>query len=246
MDKILIGTIFSDVKDYVIRDWFRNVCRFTHPGFDVCAIDNSKDKKYHKKVFHSFMEHVPGSPVRSLTVNHCKVNHKQSHVFMALSSQELRAHFLAHDYDWLLYLECDVFPPLDILERLLAYKKQIISAMYFVGDKDWSQPMCGDVHHFINNKPHMYVKDFLEGYYSIDEVTSPQEVVNPGLGCILLYKDLIQQVPFRYDSTFTVHNDTTFAKDLWERDLQSLQVPIMCDHDNQPWDLQNKMLTDRN
>lgn len=241
-NKILVGTIFSDVKDYAIRDWFNNVAKFTHPGFDFCAIDNSSDKKYHKKMLQYFKDNSSGSQIGKISVLHTSLKHKRSKVFMSFSSNDLRNYFLSYKYDWLLYLECDVVPPVDILERLLSYKKQIISATYFVSDKTNSYPMMGDVHFFSSQAPHMYIKGALEGFYSLGEAVIPNETVNGGLGCTLLYKDVIEQIPFRYDPKFIVHNDTMFAKDIWERDLQALQVPIMCDHDNRTWDIQEKII----
>lgn len=240
--KILVGTIFSDVKDYVVKDWYKNVCKFSYPNFDFCAVDNSKDKKYHKKIFNYFNDKKKKSNIGKLTVLHTPKIAKRSEIFMAFSSNELRRNFLKGGYDYLLYLECDIFPSIDIIERLLSYNKQIISALYFIGDKKTSYPMMGGKHAFINLNPSMAIKGYLEGFYDIGEFEIPKELISGGLGCVLIYKDILEQIPFRYDPNLIVHNDGIFAKDLFEHGFQNIYVPIMCRHENQAWDIQRKMI----
>lgn len=239
--KILIGTIFSDVKDYVIRDWYKNVCSFTYPGFDVCAVDNSKDKKYHKKIGNYFQTHSSKSNVQLCTVLHTPRMHRRSEVFMAFSANYLRKFFLDNNYDVLIYLESDIIPKPDIIERLLSYNKHMVSALYFTGPKIKSLPMMLDVD-FYSDGPKMKIRSYLQGFYEIGELEIPKELPSAGLGCVLMYRETVQQVPFRPDETFTHHHDSTFAQDLWQKGIPNFYVPIMCDHKNQPWDIQRKMI----
>lgn len=241
--KILVGTLFSEVKDYVIKDWYKNsICKLTYPSFDFCAIDNSKDPKYHRRIYHFFDNLKKKSNIDKLTVIHTPRTHVKSEVFMADSQNALRKHFLENGYDWLFLKECDVYTPPDVIERLLGYNTQIISALYFTGDKSNSYPVISNLRHFFNGNPRIYVKSYLEGFYDIGEIEIPKEVLNAGLGCTLIYKDVLQKISFRYDNQFMVHNDTMFAKDLRDNKIQNLYVPIMCRHENQNWDIQRKMI----
>lgn len=240
--RILVATIFGEVKNYVIRDWYKNVRQFTHPGFDLCAVDNSKDKKYHKKIFNHFSERKKNSNILNISVLHTPRVHKEAEMFMAFSANALRNYFLRHNYDWLLYVECDIFPPKDILERLLAHDKEIMSALFFTGSKRMSYPMIADIHTFINDAPKITMKGYLEGFFHIGEWDAPQNVLSAGLGCVLIYKDLIKTIPFRAHEHLKHHHDTTFTKDLWENGYQNAYVPVMCRHENQTWDVQRKLL----
>lgn len=241
MERVLVGTLFSDVKDYAIRDYFKNVCKFSHPNFDFCAVDNSKDKKYHKKIFNYFSEHKKNSNIGKLTVLHAPRVHPQSEVFMAFSANELRKHFLKHNYDWLLYLECDIFPPIDILERLLCFNKPIISGLYFTGEGKTSYPMI-DGKSFYLDGMRINPMGYLQGFYDIKDWLTPRPVINSGLGCSLIYKDVIERIPFRADDERIFHHDTTFAYDLVKHGIQNLYVPIICRHENQRWDVQRQMI----
>lgn len=239
--KILVGTLFSEVKDYAIRDWYKNVCSFTYTGFDFCAVDNSKDKKYHKKIFNYFSEHKKNSNINKITVLHTPRIDKDSEIFMAFSANELRRHFLKNDYDVLIYNECDVFPPHDIIERLLSYDKEIISALFFTGDKKTSYPMISDVNYYFN-KTLIPLRGYLETFYNIGEVEIPKQVMSAGLGCALIYRNIIEQIPFKPDATLKFHHDTLFFKDVWEAGIENYYVPVMCRHENQTWDIQRKMI----
>lgn len=248
MARILVGTLFSNVKNYAIMDWYKNLCKFSYPNFDVCAVDNSKDKKYHNKIFKYFSDHKSKSNIGKLTVLHTPRVHKDAEVFMAFSANELRKHFLKNDYDYLLYLECDIMPPVDILERLLSYGKQIISPLYFIGDKSSSYPMCSDINFYLNQSPLIINKSYIQGFYDIGEYNQPQPLTNSGLGCLLVYKDIIKEVPFRYDNELSTdnklihHHDVMFAKDLFKKGIQNSYVPIICRHENVSWDIQRRMI----
>ena len=240
--RILVGTIFSEVKDYAIRDWFKTVCSFSYPNIDFCAVDNSKDKKYHKKLRNYFLDHSKKSNIGRITVLHTPRVDKRSDVFMTFSSNELRRHFLAGKYDYLLYLECDVHPPSDILERLLSYNREIISALYFIGAKDTSYPMMGNYHSYGYGDADMCMRSYIEGFYDIGEFDVPKETMTSGLGCILMQRGVMEKIKFRFDPNHKVHSDGTFAQDLWTNGIQNVYVPVMCRHENQNWHKQEKMI----
>lgn len=240
--KILVGTIFSEVKDYVIRDWYGNVMKYTHPNFDFCAVDNSKDGEYHKKISDYFLEHKKDSNCGKVTVIHTPRTSQDSEVFMAVSANKLRDHFLEGGYTHLLYNECDVYSPPDIIERLLSHDKEIISALFFIGAKGTSYPMISTMHTYINKNPFMTTLGYIEGFYDIGEWHEPKPLINGGLGCTLISRDVLLRIPFQHDPNLEHHHDTIFARDVWESGIDNMYVPIMCRHENQPWTLQRKLI----
>lgn len=241
--KVLVGTIFSEVKDYAIPDWFRTVKGFTYPGFDFCAVDNSKDKKYHEKMFKYFSDRKKNSNIQKLSVLHTPRGNKRSEVFMVDSSNALRKKFLDGGCDWLLYIECDQHPdPKDVIERMISYNRQIVSAIYFTGDKGTSYPMMGGRNSFFNEDSEMYIMSYLRGFYDIGSFEIPKLMLTAGLGCVLMHREVMEKVSFRHDPTFSLHHDGTFAEDLWKNWIVNCYVPIMCRHENQNWEKQFKMI----
>ena len=240
--KILIGTLFSEVKDYAIRDWFKNVCNFTYPKFDLCMVDNSKDKKYHKKMFNYFSDRKKKSNMNKLTILHAPRIDKKSEIFMAFSANELRKYFLKNDYDFLLNLESDILPPLDVMERLLSYNKQIIGMTYFSGDKSTSWPMIIDLN-IINNAIVPCGTPYIKGFYDMTDTFEPKLSFGQGLGCVLMNREIVQKIPFQADTIPNgAHYDTIFYRDLLHNNIGNYFVPIICRHENQIWSKQNKMI----
>lgn len=241
MDKILVGTIFSGIKDYAIRPWFNNICKFTYPQFDFCAVDNSKDKNYHDKVLKYFLSEKKDSSIKNLSVLHTPITNPNSEIFMADSANALRDYFLKGEYTHLLYNECDVFPPDDILELLLAYRKEIIGTLFFTGAKKTSYPMLSQINYYWD-KVVAPMKGYLETFYDIGAIHQPKKILSAGLGCVLINRNIIEQFPFKADYSLRFHHDTLFTKDLWESGIPNYYVPIICRHENQTWDIQHKMI----
>ena len=239
--KVLIGTLFSDVKDYCIKEWFKNVCSFTYPSFDVCLVDNSKNKKYHKKIFKYFSEHKKKSNIRKLTILHAPRTHKKSEIFMAFSANQLRKHFLQNNYDVLVNLESDVFPKVDIIEHLLSYNKLSIGATYFSGEKRRSYPMIIELIISNNEETLSYGNlPYINGFYNMGDTFEPMPCFGQGLGICLFHRSVIEKVPFRsVESTFY---DSLFYCDLYTQGINNYLVPIICKHENQLWEIQRKMI----
>lgn len=235
--------MFGSVKDYSIRDWYNNVKKFTYPNFDLCMVDNSEDEKYHKKLFKHFSERKKNSNIGKLTVLHTPRVHHKSEMFMAFSANALRKHFLKNNYDYLLYLECDIFPPFDILERLLSYNRKAIGALYFTGRRDRSYPMVSKSFVTYNDKGEIemsdYILSYLGGFFDMGDYAEPVDCINIGLGCYLLSREIVEKIEFR-GKLNEAHHDSAFAEDLMANNLQNQYVPIMCRHENVTWDVQSK------
>lgn len=241
--KILIGTLFSEVKDYIIRDFFKHVSKFTYPNIEICLVDNSKDKKYHKKTFNYFSTHKKNSNIKKITVLHTPRIHKKPEVFMAFSAIELRKFFLRNKYDFLLNLECDIFPPLDIIERLLCYNHSIVGATYFSGDKSNSYLMLNNMYIY-DTKGDVMVANahYLDGFYSMGDTFSLNSQLGQGIGCVLIGRDIVEKIPFRSDPNEILHYDSIFYYDLLHNNIGNKLAPILCRHENQTWDIQHKLI----
>lgn len=239
--RILVGTLFSDVKDYCIKEWYENLKKLNCPAFDLCMVDNSKDKKYHKKMFKYFSERKKNSNIGKITVLHTPRIHKESEIFMAFSANALRNYFLRGGYDCLANIESDVFPKPDILERLLSYNKPVIGATYFSGAKRTSYPMIiellGEDHTgnlTFDNPP------YIKGFYEIGDTFEPKPCFGQGIGICLWHRSVIEKIPFR--AVAKTFYDSAFYVDLHNAGIQNYMVPIICRHENQIWRIQKKMI----
>lgn len=240
---ILIGTLFSEVKNYCIKEWFKNVCSFTYPNLDLCMVDNSKDKKYHKKILKYFSKHKKNSNIKNITILHTPRVDKSPEIFMTFSANELRKYFLRNNYVALFNLESDIFPKPTIIEQLMCYNKSVVGATYFSGLKERSYPMITDIckyNYYENVK--CCGTPYLKGFFEMTDTFEPKPYFGQGLGCTLISRGIVQRVPFRSDPTKKSHYDTMFYCDLMQQGIQNYLVPIMCRHENQTWDKQLKLI----
>lgn len=239
--KILIGTLFSEVKNYCLKEWFDNLKKFTYHNFDLCMVDNSKDPKYHKKIFKYFSERKKNSNIGKFTVLRTPRTHEKPEVFMAFSANELRKHFLKGDYDCMLNLECDILPPSDIIERLLSYNKLAIGATYFSGMKSMSYPMIVELL-ITNSRQTIQFENpsYLKGFYEMTDMFEPKPYFGQGIGVCLWHRSVLEKIPFRaVEKTFY---DSVFYADLFTVGIQNYLIPLMCRHENQLWKEQYKMI----
>lgn len=221
--KVLVCTPHNVVKNYCFDEWLARVTNLTYPNYDILIADNSPDNKNKKRIVKMGINAIYIKPKR-------KVNQK----YIAESQEALRVHALLHKYDFILFIESDIFPPHDIIERLLAHRKKVVSASYFINFGEESHLMLqniekdgGAVKHTMN----------IDSGYDINIVDGEvHEVYACGLGCTLIHKSVLEQIRFRWEEGAPSHADTIFAADLKQLKIkQYLDTSIICEHKNSSW-----------
>jgi len=222
--KVLVCVPHYDGKNYCFDDFLSRVTNLTYKNYDILIADNSKNRKNKKKIMKS--------GVQSIYVNPKQKDNRQ---YIADTHEALRVAALIGNYDFMLHLESDVFPPLDIIERLLSHQKMVVAAPYFINFGHDSHLMVqhiegeGDlVRHTVN----------VGGGYDILLMDGKlKKVHHAGLGCILIHKSVLQKINFRWMKGLDSHPDAVFAAD-----CNAQQIPIFLDtsisnveHRNSSW-----------
>lgn len=227
--KVLIGSPIYEGKEYCRKEFVANVKKFTYPNKSFVMVDNSKGTSYHAKL-------------RRDGVPAVRVNRgRNSRDALANSMNYLRKRVLEGGYDYLLSLECDLFPREDIIERLLENMedvelfslqsgKRVVGAPYHIGE-DAQKRLCifrtviengiggtrplepGDEQWFLNGKVH--------------------QVHGMGVGCVLIHKSILEKFPFWYSEL----DDARMAKEVIRKhpdvyfylDLHNNRIPVYCD-----------------
>jgi cellulose synthase/poly-beta-1,6-N-acetylglucosamine synthase-like glycosyltransferase len=227
MRKILVACPTADVKDYCFNEWVDNVKSFTYPNYDVYVCDNSVERQYYadkKKELETEDEFFRMGRVNPLIYPDFKYALAKSH-------DNCRTMALKGDYDYLLHLESDVFPPVNVIERLLDARKKVVGAMYHIELGEKSTLMIQHLEEFGEAKRETYNLgetdlDFVDG--------SVKKVFSCGLGCVLIHKSVLKEVPFRYEEGAPVHPDSFFFADLDMKDISAyVDTSIYCEHKNQ-------------
>lgn len=238
--KVLISCPTAKVKNYCFEEWLENVWSFTYPNYDVVMFDNTPDNgenaKHLNRIFknkYGFNKDKKFRVINSL-ITHKKKPNLQIIERMALSHNDCRLETLVGDYDYLLHLESDVFPPKDVIEKLMFHKKKFISAMYYTDEGIYRRPMI-QVH--LELAPEYGSSYWITRKDEIKYVNGETyQIALAGLGCSLIHYSLLKKIEFRFEKGIDKHPDTFFAED-----CEKLNVPIfidtsiICEHKNKSW-----------
>lgn len=221
--KVLVITPHNEVKNYCFDEWMARVKNLTYHNYDVLVADNSPTNKNKKKIQKAGFDCIWIKPRN-------KVNQK----FIAESHEALRVHALAKKYDFVLHLESDVFPPHDIIERLLIHRKTVVSGMYFIGQGEESHLMVQKMER--TGETFRHTINIEEGYDMQLVDGQLKEVHACGLGNCLIHKSVLEKIKFRWEDGANAHPDSFFAADLQMHGIkQYLDTSILSEHKNQSW-----------
>jgi len=141
-------------------------------------------------------------------------------------------------YDYLLVLDQDVIPPPNVIEQLIRHKKDAVSALFFghhnIGVGKLVMPFAWA---FIEKK------DFWGevGYLTEEEIWSNEliEIAYAGMGCILIARNILEKVEFRYDKSIDAWDDRWLGYDIHKNGFgYYLDTSVKCRHLylNRPFD----------
>ena len=192
--KILVGCPTSNHKEYSLKEYLEGVKKLSYENIHFVLVDNSETSNYYEKL-------------KSLGVSVIKDKYKESAKERVINSRNiLRRCFLENDYDYFLSLEQDVVPPKDVIEKLLSHNKDIVGGLYFyLGDDNKTLLPMVWIHH--------------EGEYArrlrFSEVPKDEliEVITCGLGCVLIKRDVLENIKFRYEKGKEPWDDLWFCED---------------------------------
>lgn len=244
--RVLIGSPTYEGKEYCRRAFVKNVRSFTYLNKTFVMVDNSKGTSYSAKLRRD------GVPVARV------YRGRNSRDALANASNFLRQRVLDGGYDWLLMLESDIFPPPDIIERLLQHAdttpfdlrngRRVIGAPYNIGFEN-DRGLCI----FITRKDEelgtLGTRRILRSEEAAFLNGQLRQVHGMGVGCVLIHKTVLERFKFWYSELdddrmnglpIRKHPDVYFYLD-----LHNHRVPVFCDTsaviDHQPskWSLVN-------
>ena len=211
--KILVGCPTSFHKEYCLDKYIKGLKDIDYPNFDILLVDNSPDDNYFNKIKSHDILVIKGSYFENARDR------------IIASRNMLREIAIDKDYDYFFSLEQDVVPPSDVLLKLVKHNKKVISCIYFL-------------HNILDNERKLVPQAFviLENQQYTDlpsmrplndlELASKKlmQIISCGLGSVLIHRDILKEIEFRYNKTTESFDDRFFCIDLYKKN-----IPIFCD-----------------
>jgi len=146
--------------------------------------------------------------------------------------QRGRETFLAGGYDAMLVIESDIIPPANALQRLWALDVDIAYGVYVFRQT-----------HVVNLFERYYADDKYAGKkalnigesFSVRGLWPPSKDIVPcsgaGLGCVLIKRQVLEDLPFRITNNPGVHCDTWFTNDAYTANYSMMaDTRVVCGH----------------
>ncbi len=237
LPKVLIATPTYEGKNYCLEQFIDNVKKFSYPQsrVDFMIFDNSAEPKNAKMINTKYGVKVHWRDYAGMTLIQK----------LAETHEAIRQHAINNHYDFILHLESDVFPPVDVIERLLWTKKSIIGVPYNL---------------FGGGQRRLVTQGFKEGDVAQDWFITAlplgfnhhwffdgtiKRVSTNGIGCTLMRVKTIGNTPFRFVEGDVAAPDTWFTRDLMAKKIPYyVHTGMLCFHwSNEDWGAYADLLT---
>lgn len=220
--RILVGCPVSDYKGYCINEYADSVKNLGYKKYDILLADNSNGDLFSKRLKELGLPFI-----------RCDY-HESARERIVGSRNRLREYALDNDYDYFLSLEQDVIPPRDVIQRLLKHDRKVVSGVYF----------AVNFYHGKHQLLPLVWADFDEKtkrmfYLQDDRLWDGKliEIAACGLGCVLIHRDVLNKINFRYDKNNKEgFDDVWFCKDLRENNIKLYcDTSVKCKHLIRDW-----------
>jgi len=119
LPKVLAGCPTYEGSAYCLDPFIKRIKGLSYKNYDILIIDNSEGDKYYNQIKEKGVQVIKEK--RFETPLDTLIHSRNSIIDYALKNS----------YDYLLMLDQDVIPPLNIIEELMQFDKDIISGIYF-------------------------------------------------------------------------------------------------------------------
>lgn len=147
--------------------------------------------------------------------------------------QRGREMFLRGDYDAMLVIESDMVPPPDVLDRLSACRADVAYGVYRFRQIDKVNllerypvnaetgaltPIVGSS---LSDREHLLRRLARDGRIAC---------AGSGLGCVLIRRRVLEQIPFRHPRSPIVYCDVPWTEDVYTAGFSQVAAMIVCGH----------------
>ena len=227
--KVLVGCPTFRGKNYCLKEYADRVKSLSYDRYDVLLVDNSEKDGYCENIKAFGLDCVRDGFVSGVKKR------------LAKSRNVLRKEVLDGGYDYFLSLEQDVIPPVDVIERLLACNKPVVSAVYtrlitvVKGDEIVAREQIPVLYGATpENKVALLPMQAIQGQGVI-------RIYGGGLGCLLIHRFVLESIMFQIGDPAKGCDDMYFFTDLQAHKIPAFaHTEVLCAHREQKWSAEVK------
>lgn len=223
--KVLVGCPINIVKDYCMDEWLNMFKNLTYDNYDIYLVDNTKNPEYHKELKRK----------HNLKISYVKpAKGEEARYYMARSIEKIRKRAVSKKYDYLLIAEVDIFPPANVIERLLVHDKQVVGATYFTGHGQQTFLQLLYIHNEGEGQFSVHFYNWKQAVKFMDGRLKP--AFANGNGCILIKREVLEQITFHVEPDQVGHADSFFHSDIFKLGIDNwIDTSFMPVHLNSDW-----------
>lgn len=192
--KILVGApVFDGIP---IDEWLDLIRNLSYPNYDIFLVDNSLNE--------DFSKYIKEKGIDCLWIGTTGIQTED----MKIGRNFIRKKVLEGGYDYYMSIEQDVFPPKDVIERLLKNDKDIVGFPYYIRFAEDYKPLCVMTEKFVQSE-HGFIPEFLPAEEIINQFRKVHAI---GLGCVLIKRKVLEEIEFKI---FQSHGFSYLMDDMW-------------------------------
>ena len=237
MKKILIAAPTASAKKYCDREWVDNIMLTEYDNFTIRLFDNTKDNGEYSKSLNDYYISKYGNDGRFECVKIDTFGLQDSIIARVCKGHNMaRDYALANGFDYLWHVESDIMPKNNVLQELIIHNKPIVGALYY-RDFGRHRRLMVQFRKFRSHN-NIYTTN-ADIYDDIDFVDGTlKEAAHIGLGCVLIRRDVLEKIPFRYVPGVEIFPDSFFAEDTYKHKYKIwADTSLICLHQNENWQL---------
>lgn len=235
--KVLVACPIIDRNKYCFEKFINCYNSLTYPNKELLLVDNSATEDFYNEL-------------KTRKINVIRGKHFEKTVeALVYNRNAVRSYFLARDYDYLFSLDSDVICEPDAIEKLMKHQKEIVSGIYYSAKMENGVPVAKPMLFVRLNDAEFqelltkeeYKQQFEQGLKREDifRQLNREEVLDSkliivdvaGLGVVLIKRNVLEKVPFRFDSTIKATDDFFFFVDTQKAGFELYaDTTVKCSH----------------
>ncbi len=222
--KVLVAAPVNERKKYCLAEYLQNCIELTYPNKEFYFVDNSEDVNFH----------VDEIIANGWDCDYISPIGKRHQDFITISQNIIRKKAIEENFDYLLFLECDIFAPSNIIEQLISYHAPVVSVQYFIGEVENARLLKMEIEPktFGRYTNRNIFQD--EGFLETKGNGKSRSSMN-GFGCCLIHKSVLELFPFTVQPNDVSHSDSHYYFQLHEAGIKTTIHPVIVKHKNQSW-----------